>query len=228
MTEETPTQPDQESAPGDEIEVKWRKKERPQREAPAMVEDVATLRQDLTQAQERIKELEARVHRSAADLSNLRKRTEAEREDMERFATMRLVSELLPVLDNFERALTTIPGDLARLTWIHGIILIERHLQAILERQGLAPIEAAGKPFSPYEHEAISEKETADAAPGTVVQELQTGYTMHGRVIRPSLVEIARAPSEQTPEAGDTAAEVTEPSQAEEIANAAETENVGP
>lgn len=230
MSEETNTEPETGASSDDVIEVKWRKKERAPRETPAPVEDVAALRQDLTVAQERIKELEARVHRSAADMSNLRKRTEAERGEMEQFATMRLVAEILPVLDNFERALATIPGDLARLTWIHGVMLIERHLQSILERQGLAPVEATGKPFNPYEHEAISEVETAEAAPGTVVREYQTGYTMHGRVIRPALVEIAAAPAaENTPEAaGGPAPEVTEPAQTDEIADEAETENVGP
>jgi molecular chaperone GrpE len=155
---------------------------------------VADVRRLLELVRRRADELRDRWQRSAADLANLRRRTEQERGEVEQFASMLLVQELLPVLDNFERAIATIPGNLQMLTWIHGVILIERHLRAILERQGLKPIEAQGQPFNAYYHEAIAEKETAEAAPGTVLQEYQRGYTMHGRVIRPTLVEVARAP----------------------------------
>jgi molecular chaperone GrpE len=138
---------------------------------------------------------------------------------------MMLVAYLLPVLDNFERALTTIPGDLGMLTWIQGVALIERQLQAILEQQGLQPIDAIGQPFNPQLHEAINEIQTSDHPAGTVVQEYQKGYTMHGRVIRPALVEVAAPPEkrEEMPQPEETKEE-----QAESIADEAETDNVGP
>jgi molecular chaperone GrpE len=110
------------------------------------------------------------------------------------------------------------------LTWVHGVMLIERHLRAILEHQGLSAIETASRTFTPYEMEAIAERETADAAPNTVLQEYQRGYTMHGRVIRPALVEVATPPS--TPEQPHPA--TTTSGDAEEIAVRAESENVGP
>jgi molecular chaperone GrpE len=201
MTEETEqlnsAEGQQESA--DPFEVKWRKKNE-RTPAPASAPEATTtaeagsVQRELDEAQQRIKDLQDRWHRAQADLANLRRRTEQERGDMEKFASMMLVAELLPVLDNFERAIATIPGNLAMLTWIHGVMLIERHFRAILEHQGLQPIEAVGQPFNPGLHEAINEAETAEHAPGTVVQEYQTGYTMHGRVIRPTLVEVARAP----------------------------------
>lgn len=207
------------------FEVKWTKKgsSKPApASTPETVDDADALRRQLEEAQQRVQELQDRWHRAAADLANLKRRTEQDRGDVERFANMVLVQEILPVLDNFERAITTIPGDLAMLTWIHGVILIERHLQTILERQGLGVIETQGKPFNPHEHEAIAEVVTSEQTPGTVVREYQKGYTMHGRVIRPALVEVAKPPEQEPP------AESTGEEQAERIADEAETENVGP
>jgi molecular chaperone GrpE len=232
MTDETDLETQQETS-ADPFEVKWRKKnERPSpAPEPAVTTetpDTAALQQELDDAQGRIKDLQERWHRAQADLANLRRRTEQERGDMEKFASMMLVAELLPVLDNFDRAVSTIPGNLAMLTWIQGVILIQRHLQAILEHQGVQPIQAAGQQFNPQLHEAINEVETSDHPAGTVVQEYQTGYTMHGRVIRPTLVEVARAPQTVEETNDEPQPETTEEGQAERIADEAETENVGP
>jgi molecular chaperone GrpE len=236
MNEETQTEEAQTEAaprpePGDDdrFEVKWTKKSSSSQSVPAgpppevSGTSVADLQRQLEEERKRSEELRDRWQRAAADLVNLRKRTEQEREDVQKFAAMVIVDRLLPVLDNFERALSTIPGNLEQLTWIQGIVLIEHHFRAILEAAGLAPIEAQGQPFNPHYHEAMTEQETSEAPPGTVLQEYQRGYTMHGRVIRPALVEVARAPEQPEPEP-----EATEPEEAEEIAEEAETENVGP
>jgi molecular chaperone GrpE len=234
MTEETDTSAPQQAPQDDAFEVKWRKKSTSSAapaatEPQAQAEDAVALRQELDKERERTKDLQDKWHRAAADLANLRRRTEQERGEVEKFANMLLVQEILPVLDNFERAIATIPGNLAMLTWIHGVMLIERHMQSILERQGLEPIAAEGKTFDPRFHEAIAEVETSEHAPGTVVREYQKGYMMHGRVIRPTLVEIAKAP-EQAWETGtdEPAPEITDEAEAQEIADEAETENVGP
>lgn len=224
------------------FEVKWRKKsdtpatptpnlEAPEVSAPIETGDVSALQRELDAANERIKDLQDRWQRSAADLANLRRRTEQERGDVEQFASMRLVQELLPVLDNFERAISTIPGNLGMLTWIQGVMLIERHLEALLEQRGLTPIEAQGQAFNPHYHEAVNEREQEGVAPGTVIQEYQRGYSMHGRVIRPTLVEIAKAPTQQTP--ADEPYEPSEPvstdsADAEQMAEVTEVENPGP
>jgi molecular chaperone GrpE len=150
---------------------------------------------------------------------------------MEQLASMRLVQELLPVLDNFERAIATIPSNLGMLTWIQGVMLIQRHLEALLEQRGLAPIEAQGQTFNPHLHEAVSEREQEDVAPGTIIQEYQRGYSMHGRVIRPTLVELAKAPVAQAPpEEPPAPAEPlpTDTADTEEIAEETEIENTGP
>lgn len=212
----------------DRFEVKWRKKNEPtpgppteQASETAAQPEVATLQRELEAERERTKTLQDRWQRAAADLANLRRRTEEERGEMEKFSSMVVVQEILPVLDNFDRALGTIPGNLAMLTWVQGIMLMERHLRAILERQGLTPIGVEGRTFTPYEMDAVAERETDEVTAGTVLQEYQKGYTMHGRVIRPALVEVARAPASPTPQTIDTA-------EAETIADEAEIENTGP
>ena len=245
MTEESTAPDTGEPRPTDlddpRFEVKWRKKSgtssstastaaqaEPEMSDSAK-DNVEALKQELAAEQERVKDLQERWHRAAADLANLRRRTEQERGDLEQFAAMRLVQELLPVLDNFERAIATIPSNLGMLTWIQGVMLIQRHLEALLEQRGLAPIEAQGQSFNPHYHEAVSEREQEGVEPGTILQEYQKGYSMHGRVIRPTLVEIARAPS--APPSAETdvpAASVTEHSDAEEIAQESAVENPGP
>lgn len=225
------TDDDKSTSPPDDarFEVKWRKKNEPTSPPPppteaGETEDVEVLRRQLAQEEEHVRTLQDRWQRAAADLANLRRRTEQERGEMEKFASMMLVAELLPVLDNFGRALQTIPGNLEQLTWIQGVMLIERHLRAILEHQGVEPIAAVGERFNPALHEAAAERTASDVAPGTVLQEYQTGYTMHGRVLRPSLVEVAAAPQDS----GSTGPEQTTEAQAEEISADAQTQNSGP
>lgn len=228
MTDETENVPTGERVSSDDprFEVKWKKKNSssppsaPSEPAAAEAnESSESLQKRLEESEEQVKNLRDRWQRAAADLANLRRRTEQERGDTERFASMLLVAELLPVLDNFERALATVPGNLQMLTWVQGVALIERHLRAVLENQGLAPIEAKDQMFNPQLHEAVAERPSSDVAPGTIVSEYQRGYTMHGRVIRPSLVEVAS----HAPVSADT----TE-AEGESIAEQAATENVGP
>ncbi len=248
MTEEQETTETSEPRPtgldDPRFEIKWRKKSdsspapsvtTPDLEAslaPASASgDMQTLQSELEAERERVKDLQERWHRAAADLANLRRRTEQERGEVEQFASMRLVQEILPVLDNFERAMATIPDNLAMLTWLQGVMLIQRHLEALLEQRGLQPIESQGQAFNPHYHEAVSEREQEGMAAGTVIQEYQRGYTMHGRVIRPALVEIAREPSVQGSD--DNGSEPTEPSstdpaEVEEIAMTTEAEIPGP
>jgi len=198
----------------------------------AVREIVATARSAATRR--RVAELQDRWQRAAADLANFRKRTEQEKGDMQKLASMLLVQQLLPVLDNFDRALASIPGNLQMLTWIQGVMLIERHFRAILEQQGVAPIEAQGQPFNTYYHEAVSERETEEVAPGTVLQEYQKGYTMHGTVIRPALVEVAKKPEAGAEEVAapdpeeKPAPDSTDLEQEEAIAEETQAENVGP
>jgi molecular chaperone GrpE len=240
MTEdENRTEDDQPTEKSDDsrFEVKWKKKDFGSRPPPAEAAtevaeagaptDSASLQAELDAERDRTRELQDKWQRSAADLANLRKRHEQERADMEKMASMALVYDLLPVLDNFERATATVPGNLRQLTWIHGVLLVERQMRAILESRGVTAIEAEGKPFDPKVHEAVSERETEDSPPGTVVSVYQSGYTMHGYLIRPALVEVSKAPAKQAEDAGETASDAENTVEDLNVLDAEE-HNVGP
>lgn len=112
---------------------------------------------------------------------------------MRAFATLELVRRLLPILDDFDRALKTMPSSLAQLTWVEGVMLIHRKLQVILEAEGVKPIEVKpGDVFDPNLHEAVSQDEAEGIESGHIIEELQKGYTMNNRVIRPTLVRVAK------------------------------------
>ena len=130
--------------------------------------------------------------RTQADFINFRRRTEQERVDLIKTAEASLIHDLLPVLDDLERAIVSLPADLRGLTWVDGILLIERKLAGTLGQHGLKPIDAFGKEFDPNEHEAVlREGEPGQAT--TVTAELQRGYRLHDRVLRPTLVKVGPA-----------------------------------
>ena len=167
-------------------------------EAPsnaALLQQVEELREQLARAQQEAGDNRAGWQRAAADFVNYRRRTEQEREQSLGLANEYLLLKLLAVVDDFDRALAAMPNELRHLGWIEGIWAIDRKLRALLESEGLAPIDAQGKPFDPREHEAVVHEETTRAAEGTVVSELQKGYRIRDRVLRPSLVAVAKAPA---------------------------------
>jgi molecular chaperone GrpE len=131
--------------------------------------------------------------RAAADFSNFKRRTEEERRAADLFANAVLLNRLLAVLDDFDRALDTVPEDVHE-GWLDGIRLVERKLRGLLEAEGVTPIEAIGQPFDPNLHEAVVHEETAEAPDNTVIGEVQKGYLLHERVLRPSLVRVANNP----------------------------------
>src|SRR5256885_12651180 len=131
------------------------------------------------------------LQRMTADFANYRKRNEAERADFAKFAKADLIARLLDVLDAYDRALGTVPDELKGSAWVEGMWLIERKLRSILEAEGLQAIDALGKPFDPYEHEAIAHIES-DEPEGTVITEHQKAYRLHDRVIRPAMVTVAK------------------------------------
>jgi molecular chaperone GrpE len=133
--------------------------------------------------------------RTAADLSNYRRRTDDERETVARFANALLISKLLSVLDDFDRALESVPPD-SDDAWVDGVRLVERKLRNVLESEGVTPIEATGLPFDPNLHEAVVHEDTADHPDNQVIDELQRGYRLHDRVLRPALVRVANNPKE--------------------------------
>jgi molecular chaperone GrpE len=154
--------------------------------------DSETLRQQLEQERAKSEEYLDSWRRAAADFSNYRKRAEKETGELAKFANGTLIARLLPVMDDFDRAFQTVPGDLRELTWVDGIMLISRKLHAILEAEGLKPIEAVGKPFDPNVHEAVIHEENDKTEEGQVIGELQKGYMLKDRVLRPTLVKVSK------------------------------------
>lgn len=148
---------------------------------------IAALQQQLEQERARAESHYTSWQRTAADFANFKRRTEQERGDAVKFANAMLMLNILPILDDLERALSSVSADLAGLTWIDGIHLIYRKLQAMLESQGLKAIEAVGQPFDPNLHEAVLR---GPGQEGIVLAELQRGYVLNDRVIRPTLVKV--------------------------------------
>jgi len=146
------------------------------------------------QLRQKLAELTRDLQRVAADFANYRRRNEAERADFARFAKTELITKLLEVLDNFDRALDTVPVDLRGQPWVEGIWLVERKLRDILASEGLEEVGSVGKPFDPYVHEAIGHVDS-DAPEGTVVDEVRKAYKLHDRVIRPALVTVSSGPT---------------------------------
>jgi molecular chaperone GrpE len=153
--------------------------------------DPAALKQQLEQERAKSAEYLDNWRRAAADFSNFRKRSEKDAIEMSRFANSALIARLLPVLDDFDRAFQTLPQDLRDLTWVDGVMLISRKMRAMLESEGLKPIEAMGKPFDPNYHEAVIHEES-DQPEGLVIGELQKGYMLGDRVLRPTMVKVSK------------------------------------
>jgi len=142
-----------------------------------------------------IEELTGQLLRARADFDNFRRRSRQEKEELQQFATKKLLEELLPVVDNFERALAafsnsadTATDDVAHLKT--GLEMVHRQLLGVLEQEGVQPIDALGQPFNPNFHQAVMQEEVEGEEPGKVIAELQKGYILHSRVLRPAMVKV--------------------------------------
>lgn len=135
-----------------------------------------------------MKEMTKQYQRLQADFENFRRRTRQEKEDLSTLVAENIVLELLPVVDNFERALTSAADDASTVR--SGVELIFRQMKSALEKLGVSIIEATGKPFDPNEHQAVMRVEDAELEDGLIVEELQKGYKVKTRVIRPSMVKV--------------------------------------
>lgn len=134
------------------------------------------------------------LRRTQADFVNYRRRASQEHEEIRISAQSELLSRLLPVLDDFGRALGATPPELAKQPWAQGLILIARRLTSVLDQLGVRQLGTPGEPFDPRWHEAITTEARADVPEGTILQVLQPGYALGERVIRPAQVIVASAP----------------------------------
>ncbi len=140
------------------------------------------------------------LQRAQAQFANYKKRIEREREEFVTLANAALITKLLPILDDCERALQTVPDNLRGLTWVEGIFLIERRLRMTLQQEGLEEIEAVGKEFDPELHHAAVREETTEYKEDEIISELQTGYKLNDKVLRPSMVRVAAKPRDDSKE----------------------------
>ena len=129
--------------------------------------------------------------RARAEFANARKRLERERAEARRNATIDVVMKLLPILDDFERAVENAPSEIAENSWFDGIILVHRKMLSILEGENIERVEAVGQPFDPNFHEAVMQEESDQYDSDVVIRELQPGYRLEDRVLRPALVVVA-------------------------------------
>lgn len=150
-------------------------------------EDMESLRQALVEEQEKAEANLAGWQRTQADFANFKRRSEQEREEFIRFANANLMLEVLPVLDDLERALEHVPVKLASIAWVDGVNLIYRKLKATFEARGLTQIEALGKPFDPNLHEAVRQDKGKE---GIIIEEIRKGYQLNDKVIRPTMVVV--------------------------------------
>jgi molecular chaperone GrpE len=132
----------------------------------------------------------ARYQRLAADFENYKRRTRQELGDRTQYANEELLRKLLPILDNLRRALDHAPEGIDR-NWFDGLRMVVRQFEDTLQSQGVSAIPAVGEKFDPAQHEAIAREETDEHEEGTIVEEMQPGYRLHERVLRPTLVKVA-------------------------------------
>ncbi len=156
-------------------------------------DSVASLRKALAEEKARAEDYLANWQRTQADFVNYKRRVEQERDDIRKHAKADLILDLLPVMDDFERALGNASSDAVAQTWVDGVELIRRKLKSTLEASGLSEIKAVGEVFDPNIHEAAMQ---VDGDEGKVIEEIRKGYRLHDRVLRPSMVKVGQGKSE--------------------------------
>ena len=158
-------------------------------------EEIRRLKDELEKKTREAAENYDRFLRALADLDNYKKRAEKEKSELVNFSNEKLILEILPVIDNLERALGHAEGGHDNIDSLKkGVKLTIESAFPVFVRYGLSEIKAVGEKFDPALHHAISQEETAEAEPGTVVREFQKGYTLKGRLIRPAMVAVAKRP----------------------------------
>jgi molecular chaperone GrpE len=163
-------------------------------EQPESPDDLDTLRAELAELAQKADEYLRLAQRTQADFINYRRRTEDERAQQARDANVAYLQRLLPVLDDFERALSSATPDDLESSWGKGISLVERNLRGLLTTDDVLRIEAEGAEFNPREHEAIGSQPSADVPEGHVLHVVRQGYRKGERILRPAQVIVASRP----------------------------------
>jgi molecular chaperone GrpE len=168
-------------------------------DATAPFDDPARLREALEAKTREAEANHERYLRAMAEFDNARKRSAREREELIKSANENLIRDLLPVLDNLDRALQAARADAGAASVITGVELIQREMLRVLEKFGVVPFASVGAPFDPERHDAVARVPSAGQPEMTVVGETARGYLLHGRVLRPALVTVAMTPEPPAP-----------------------------
>jgi molecular chaperone GrpE len=158
---------------------------------------VEQLRAELIKVSEQAKDYSDKYLRTLAEMDNQRKRALREKEEIQKFANERLILEILPVIDNFERAVEAGEGGGIDEKMTEGVKMILKQLREILEKEGVKAFESIGEKFDPYKHEALLAIESDKHEPSTILEEIQKGYVMKNRVIRPAKVTVSKQDEEK-------------------------------
>ncbi|MDX8292094.1 nucleotide exchange factor GrpE [Metabacillus indicus] len=152
---------------------------------------------ELSEAKAKIEELEAklsdtenRMYRLQADLDNFRRRARLDMESAQKYRSQNLITDILPALDNFERALKIDTDDEKTQSLLQGMDMVYRQLIQALQNEGAEAIQAEGQPFDPHLHQAVMQVEDENFEAGTVIEEFQKGYKLKDRIIRPAMVKV--------------------------------------
>lgn len=155
------------------------------------LENNLTLEAELVKAKAKAEDHYGQLQRLQADFDNYRKRTQKEKTELIKYASERLVGELLPVLDNFERAVSAAKVNPDFTAFSQGVEMILRQMQTALSKEGLRAMDAVGQPFDPNLHEAVLRVASEEHPENTVVEELQKGYYLKEKVLRPCMVKVS-------------------------------------
>lgn len=162
--------------------------------AGAPEESPSTLRSEIERLDGERKSLEDQLLRTMAEFQNFRRRKEQEADQLRTYATEKLVTSLLPVLDNFERTMAALESGAPIESVIEGVRLVDRQFRSVLESNNVKRIESHGQPFDPDFHEAIAAEESHELPENTVVGEVEPGYRLADKVIRPARVRVSKKP----------------------------------
>ncbi|MFC1287325.1 nucleotide exchange factor GrpE [Bacillus paralicheniformis] len=192
MAEEKQTEELNEQEELNETEAETAEAEQTAAEADAPAEDTQTemLEKQLKELQERLEEKENKLLRVQADFENYKRRARLDLEAAEKYRSQRIISELLPALDNFERALQIDPDNEQTKSLLQGMEMVHRQILDALKNEGVEQIPSVGEQFDPNMHQAVMQVEDEAYESNAVVEELQKGYKLKDRVIRPSMVKV--------------------------------------
>lgn len=152
---------------------------------------VSTVQRELEEQRKLADENYQRYLRTQADFDNFRRRSRQEKEDFAKYASGKLIEQLLPIVDNFERAIAVSKDTSDHDALLKGVDMIFRQLDNVLAGEGLKAIESVGQPFNPEFHQAIMQVESDEHEEGTVIEEMQKGYMLKDKVLRPAMVKVS-------------------------------------